>query len=299
MKDLKNKPEITITDVRVLPGDSAFLIDDGKTAILYDSGFAFTGCSIAENIKKILKERTLDYIFLTHSHYDHVLGVPSILAAYPEAKVVAGVYAAKVFAKASVRATMESLDRKAALRQNVSAGNHSAEGLRVDIVVQDEDVISCGSMEITVIALPGHTKCSVGYYLKDHKLLLGTETLGVYFGGNTYLPSFLVGYRLALDSFQRARSLDVEQMLLPHYGVVEKKEIETYLTCSEAVTVDTAQTILSLLRQGCTQQEILAYLQEKDYRDNVAPIYPLDAFLLNTGIMIERVRAELMKQSEK
>jgi hypothetical protein len=32
-----------ITDVRVLPGDSGFLIDDGKTSILYDTGFAFTG----------------------------------------------------------------------------------------------------------------------------------------------------------------------------------------------------------------------------------------------------------------
>ena len=47
---------ITITDVRDIPGDSAFLIDDGKTAILYDSGFAFTGCRIAENIKKSAAE---------------------------------------------------------------------------------------------------------------------------------------------------------------------------------------------------------------------------------------------------
>lgn len=32
---------LTITDVRAVPGDSAFLIDDGKTALLYDTGFAF------------------------------------------------------------------------------------------------------------------------------------------------------------------------------------------------------------------------------------------------------------------
>jgi len=290
---------ITITDVRAVPGDSAFLIDDGKTAILYDSGFAFTGCKVVENIRKILNTRSLDYVLLTHSHYDHVMGVPCILAAYPNAKVVAGVHAAEVFAKASARTTMESLDKKAALWQNISAGNHSSEGLRVDILVKDNDVISCGSMEVTVIALPGHTKCSVGYYLKDCKLLLGTETLGVYFGGSTYLPSFLVGYQLALDSFQRVRTLDLEQMLLPHYGVVEKKEMETYLTCSEAATVETAKTIRALLEQNYTQQEILEYLQKKDYQSNVAPIYPLDAFRLNTGIMIERVQKELMMQNEK
>ena len=61
---------LKITDVRANPGDSAFLIDDGITAILYDSGFAFTGYAVADNIKSALGERTLDYIFLTHSHYD-------------------------------------------------------------------------------------------------------------------------------------------------------------------------------------------------------------------------------------
>ena len=85
MKTLK------ITDVRAVPGDSAFLIDDGKTAILYDSGFAFTGYQVANNIKKELGERKLDYIFLTHSHYDHALGSVYALQYWPDAKVVAGV----------------------------------------------------------------------------------------------------------------------------------------------------------------------------------------------------------------
>ena len=46
--------DIKITDVREQKGDSAFLLDDGKTAILYDSGFAFTGNAVAEKIKKAL-----------------------------------------------------------------------------------------------------------------------------------------------------------------------------------------------------------------------------------------------------
>ena len=59
---------VTITDVRSHPGDSAFLIDDGTTTILYDTGFAFTGYAVADNIRKVLGDRSPDYIFLTHSH---------------------------------------------------------------------------------------------------------------------------------------------------------------------------------------------------------------------------------------
>ena len=90
---------LKITDVRAHPGDSAFLVDDGVTSVLYDTGFAFTGYAIADNIRKVLGERQLDYIFLTHSHYDHALGSAYICARYPDVKVVAGEYAVKIFAK--------------------------------------------------------------------------------------------------------------------------------------------------------------------------------------------------------
>ena len=48
--------KINIYDVRAHQGDSAFLIDDGKTAVLYDSGFGFTGFAVAERIKKLINE---------------------------------------------------------------------------------------------------------------------------------------------------------------------------------------------------------------------------------------------------
>lgn len=289
---------ITITDVRAVPGDSAFLIDDGKTAILYDSGFAFTGCQIAENIKKILKARPIDYILLTHSHYDHVLGTPYITRVYPDAKIVAGVYADQIFKRPSAKAVMRELDSKAAQKHGIAAYEDLIDNLKVDIAVENGDSITCGDLHVTVIALPGHTKCSVGYYLTEHKLLLGTETLGVYFGQNTYLPSFLVGYQATLDSFRKVNQLDMERILLPHYGVVEQEEMRSYLKNSETVTRETAQIILAMFREGKTNDEILAFFTERDYRDHVKPTYPIDAFRLNTGIMIELVRKELMKQSK-
>ena len=63
--------DINISDVRVHPGDSGFLVDDGETSILYDSGFAFTGEGMVGKIKEQIGDRKLDFIFLTHSHYDH------------------------------------------------------------------------------------------------------------------------------------------------------------------------------------------------------------------------------------
>ncbi len=285
--------DLNITDVRAVPGDSAFLIDDGKTAILYDTGFAFTGHKIARNIKNALGSRPLDYVFLTHSHYDHALGSAYVRRMFPEAKIVAGEYAVKIFAKPSARAIMRDMDHKAAKGYGVPAYEDLIDTLSVDISVKDGDMLTCGDLHFRVIELPGHTKCSVGFYLEEQKLLLGTETLGVYFGNGIYLPSYLVGYQMTMDSFRKVKNLEIEHILLPHYGVVHQNEARQYLKCSELVAVDTAQTILHMLRSGKTKEEILSHFTETVYTEQVRPTYPIDAFLLNTGIMVELIRKEL------
>ena len=48
-------------------------------------------------------------------------------------------------------------------------------------------------------------------------------------------------------------------------------------------------------KEGKTNEEILAFFEDRDYRENVSPTYPIDAFHLNTGIMIEQIRKELLK----
>lgn len=283
---------ITITDVRMVPGDSAFLIDDGKTAILYDTGFAFSGYAVAEKIRNALDGRPLDYIFLTHSHYDHALGAAYVAKRYPGVKIVASAYAAKIFSKPTARAAMRDLDRRAAETYGAPEYEDLIDDLRVDIPAEDGDTLICGDMAFTVIALPGHTRCSVGFYLKEQSLLLSAETLGVYFGENTYLPSCLVGCEMTLDSFRRARALDIKSILLPHYGVVEKEEASAYLENAERVFREAVDTIKELFRSGKTREEIAAFLEARDYLENVRPTYPIDAYRLNTGIMIDLIRKE-------
>ena len=225
--------EIKITDVRALVGDSAFLIDDGKTAIMYDSGFAFTGYEVANKIKKILGDRNLDYIFLTHSHYDHALGSVYALKYWPEAKVVAGEYAAKIFAKDSAKALMRDLDGKFAKKCGVESYEDLIDDLRVDIPACDGDIIKAGDMEFKVINLPGHTKCSVGFYNENQKLLLGCESIGVYDGEGGVVPSYLVGVEMAIESIEKAEKLEIETILVPHFGLLNKEQTKIFFKSQE------------------------------------------------------------------
>lgn len=287
---------LTITDVRAHPGDSAFLLDDGRTAILYDTGFAFTGYAVAENIRKALGSRPLDYIFLTHSHYDHALGAPYIRARYPGAKVVAGEYAVRIFGKESARSLMRTLDRKFANRCGVTNYEDLVDKLHVDIPVADGDVIRAGAMEFTAVALPGHTKCSVGYYLPSEGLLLSCETLGVYDGGGLIVPSCLVGYQMTLDSIEKARSLAPRQLLLPHCGLLTEEKTAFYLQNCREAAVSAAEAILGILQRGGSEEEAVSWFRAAFYREGIPPIYPEDAMLLNTGILVSLLNKELNNQ---
>ena len=285
---------LTITDVRSLPGDSAFLIDDGATAVLYDTGFGFTGYAVADRVRQALGDRSLDYILLSHSHYDHALGSSCLRKRYPNVQVVAGAYAGKIFSKPTARAVMRDLDRKAAASFGITEYEDLTDELRADLTATDGDTIRCGEMRFTAVELPGHTKCSLGYYLEDHKLLLASETLGVYFGNGVYLPSFLVGYHMTLDSIRKARALDIHQLLIPHYGVVSGGEALAYLENGERTARESAAMILEQLSMGKTQEEILAYMTDVFYTDQVKPAYPYDAFRLNSTIMIGLIQKELL-----
>lgn len=285
---------LNITDVRSISGDSAFLLDDGNTSILYDSGFAFTGNNIANSIKEILGDRMLDYIFLTHSHYDHALGTPYILRVYPSAKVVAGEYTKKIFEKETARLLMSELDRKFAEKCKAAPYEDLTAELRVDIPVSDGDTILCGDMIFRAVSLPGHTRCSFGYYLESEKLLLSSETLGIYTGEDCVIPSFLVGYRMTLDSIERAESLDIKKFLIPHYGLIEGEEADAFLSKARKSTARTCRDIAYLLKYGGTKEEAIDLFKERFYHGKVIEAYPIDAFMLNTNIMIDLIIREIL-----
>jgi len=283
--------EIKITDIRVEPGDSAFLIDDGVTSIMYDAGFAFTGYEIADKIKSILGDRSLDYIFLTHSHYDHVLGSVYALKYWPEAKVVAGEHAAEIFKKPTARAVMRELDSKFAKTCGIDTYEDLIDELKVDIVVKDGDIIKAGDMEFEVLSLPGHTKCSIGFYCARRKMLLSCETIGVY-DGKTVMPVFLVGYQMTLNSIARVEALDIESILVSHHGMLSGDAARKYIKDVRKSTVQIADWIVSLLRKGISKEEIIEGYKDWFYHGIVRRMYPIDALKLNTGIIINLLEKE-------
>lgn len=282
--------ELMVTDVRVHPGDSAFLLDDGETSILVDSGFGFTGFRVAENIRKVLGERKLNYIFLTHSHYDHALGSAYILRRYPDATIVAGSYAASVFPRSGALRVMRELDGKFAAECGVTEYEFLGEELRVDIACEDGDTVKAGNMSFTVLNLPGHTKCSVGFYCPEQKFLIATESLGVYDGAEGIVPSYLVSYEDVLHSVERMEKLEIESILSPHFGLLSPAQTAFFLQNARRCAVEGRDFLLALAAAGKTDEEMCLAFREKYGNEYICSIYPDAAMRMNTQIMVNMLK---------
>ena len=290
------KMNLKITDVRGHQGDASFLIDNGKTSILYDTGFGFTGYTIAENVKKCLGERKLDYIFLTHSHYDHALGSAYVLRHFPDAKVVAGKYAADIFRRDGAKRVMKDLDSKFAVTCGVTDYEFLGDELKVDIEVDEGDVVCAGDMKFKVIYLPGHTRCCIGFYLEEEGLFLSNETLGIYDGDKTIIPSCLVSYSDAIASIEKIQKLDIKTMVAPHLGLLNEAQTKFFLENMMSATKDKVADVLDSMNKGLSDEEIIKQFKDKYCSTGYLKIiYPDDAATLNTSIMVRLIRKELFQ----
>lgn len=148
--------------------NNCYLITDeitGKSALVdcteaSDKMYAFIG------------NADLEYILLTHGHFDHIMG----------ARDVKEKYGAKVVVSASDEPMLSS--GKLSLASFMDAVQNN---VKSDIVVSDGDVINLGSLEIKVIATPGHTKGSVCYLVEN--ALFSGDTLFYMSCGRTDFPS--------------------------------------------------------------------------------------------------------------
>lgn len=96
----------------------------------------------------------IEYILLTHGHFDHILGVAGLKEIYKNAKVA-----------------IHSLDAEKLSNPKKSLATSVVGDLQkpvdADIILNDNDKISLGDLSIEVLHTPGHTPGSVCFICED------------------------------------------------------------------------------------------------------------------------------------
>ena len=266
----------------------------GSSAVVLDPGMAYMADDMIKMITQIIGDRPVEAILLSHSHYDHVAGLPSFRRKWPDAKVYAADYAASVLEKEGARKTIKKLSADAAAANNtVVPADYDENLLYVDMVVHDGDVLTFGDQTFTVVECVGHTKCSVSYLTGDG-LLLACETLGLPNVDESYNPEFLVSWIKARDSIEKCRNLNVREIYLPHHGLYGDPAANGIWTWMENGIEDTRIKLLDILDR-CPDEESQTLEMEKLYwHPERKGGWPRSAFDINAQAMLRTIKKEFL-----
>ena len=187
-------------------GTNCYILEDEgeKRAAVIDPG------DEAERILSVLREMDsqVDYILLTHGHYDHTTAVPELHEALPDAKIY--------IHKADANGTGSRIFPLA--------------GQVKDLRFYDEgDALPLGALTVEVLHTPGHSKGSVTLKVRD--VLFTGDTLFAGDCGRTDLPGG--SYEEILASLGRLGRLEGNFHVCPGHEQTStmdrEREINRYL----------------------------------------------------------------------
>lgn len=178
---------------------NCYIVDCGGRYAAIDVGFP-TGAAIdrlAELGDKV------EWILVTHRHFDHVMGVAA-------AKRLTG---AKV--------AIHGLEAGGLLNEDISLYSHFRRMLGVpneacepDLLLEDGDTVTVGDCTVKVLLTPGHTEGSVCFLCGD--TLFSGDTL---FAGTVGKTNFPTGsMEQMMQSMERLAQLDDNTKVYPGHG---------------------------------------------------------------------------------
>ncbi|MED9968895.1 MAG: MBL fold metallo-hydrolase [Ruminococcus sp.] len=196
--------KIRIYPVTMIGTNCSYIVDEatGKAAV------TDPGEKSEELISRIREDGgRLEYVLLTHGHYDHICF----------AKQLADMFGAKVVTGAA----------NAEFLQNTEYNGTRAHGIdftpfEADILLNDGDKFMLGETEFTYITTPGHTK-GCGVFIADGVMFAG-DTLFCESYGRTDLPTG--DEAQMVQSLKKLKELDGDYQVIPGHGPMTTLEHE-------------------------------------------------------------------------
>ena len=281
-------------------GESYLIVGSEKTA-LFDCGMACWNRELISNIHEILDPlgKTLDYVLMSHTHYDHIGALPYLIKEWPEVKVCGAEKAVKVFTSEPALKTMRELGDNAADLYGADSGPVTTDGLRIDIVLKDSDVTDLGDIRAVFYEAKGHTDCSASYMIEPMKVLFLSESVGQYEGPGRMDISVLKSFRQSFETAERMSALGAKRIVSMHYGFIPEyyndKYFEEYINEAKWER----ELIVKCIKKGFSDDKISDIHDIFYWEEGLRAAHPYDAYHLNTMITIKLVRKEMEEEDGK
>jgi 2-aminobenzoylacetyl-CoA thioesterase len=273
----------------------AYIIQGDTASVMIDSGINHLAPLYLAALTEFFGDPgRLDYLFLTHSHYDHAGSAAYLKRRLPGLKIAAHERVAALAQKESALETMNrlSLSHKELLRFNPSGEDVALRPFTVDLVLKEGDELDLGGLTCRVSEVPGHTRDSLAFYLPELKALFPGDATGVLREGESgwIQVAFVASYEDYVASLRRMISLEPDMVCLAHNWVLTGADAGEYLRRSLTLTFEYRDKIERHLDQAGGDVDLAAreILREEREADGGA-FEPSAGYLTNLAAQVRLI----------
>ena len=271
----------------------------GEKWAAVDAGVSITGPHIVQQLTDMADAgKRIQYLVVTHSHFDHVGALPALMRAFPDAEVVGSEVTARVFKKpaamAYIKAMNDSFVKVLGFEKQFPQFDFSFPGhIEVHRVVGEGDSLDLGDgVTLDVHETPGHSRCSLAYFLKPDMAVFSGESMGFYNARDEIISEGLSSFQDYLDSLKKMAGLGPEIICLPHNGALVGDDAKNYFSMAAVQGEEFRADLKGRLEEGQADEHILEEITQLKYHGLITR-QPREVFTSNLRAMINAVRKEM------
>ncbi|HHE42062.1 MAG TPA: MBL fold metallo-hydrolase [Dehalococcoidia bacterium] len=274
-----------------------FYLVRGRVGMVVGAGMIHAEPALEEQLARLdVDSEVVQYVVVTHSHFDHCGALPYLRSRFPRAKVVGSAAAAQALAKEKVLLYNARMNDEAAEQLGLSGSclrvqDHLG-ALAIDMVVGDGDPIDLGDgLVAQFFEVPGHSRCCLATYIPELKALFPTDTMPhpVDAWNDLAYPSAQFDFGQYVSSLKRLNEFDVDILGLDHHGVMMHDQANGYLRNALERTLEFQKFVLDRYAETGDVEQVSREATHLAYEKVRLPFITEELMYLITRAMIKSI----------
>ena len=249
-----------------------YLLEGDQESMIVSGGMSYLVPTLLEQFQVYgIDETRITKLLILHAHFDHIGAIPFFKRRNLSLEVYASARGWEILGMPKAITTINKFGRDVAVHMGFE-GVYSQYDIEWgdDIsgkTVVEGDHLGVEPLEGIVYETPGHSSCSVSFYVPSIKALFPSDGGGIPYKemivatGNSNFTKYQ-------ESLEKLKDLDVEFLCADHYGYIIGEEAKNYIRESIQAARARRSEIEEVYLQSRDMEVATRELVERFYRDN-------------------------------
>ena len=275
-----------------------YLVSGGSEYMLVGGGMIHIVPDVLEQLEQFeIEQEKITRIVILHAHFDHSGIVPYFKEKWPWVRVAASSRAKELLVTQKVIQSMSMLNEGVlSMYQREDEAKNlgiSFSEIEVEEVLNDKDRFNCGDLNFEVLAVPGHSTCSIALYLESEKVLFASDAGGIPSPEGVSCAANS-NFDLYQQSLERMSKYDVEVHLPEHYGALVGDDARSFLPESIKNAAETRALMEDSLERTKNVQESIREITEKWIEEGRASVLSKGVTEMVVGQMLRYLAKQIL-----